>query len=99
MFMAFVPQFTITTQFFQQKSLGLAIEVQTVRANVGATVSPDVFGGLRDVASGSEAAWKLCGLLCAAAALVAVVLWQAESKQRRSYLRLPAPGNPDFESP
>ena len=79
-FMAFGPQLTMATQFFPLEVLGFAIGVQTVLANVGATVIPFVFGDLRDATGSFEASWELCGLLCAAAALVGLALWRQETK-------------------
>ncbi|HUI86763.1 MAG TPA: MFS transporter [Nitrososphaerales archaeon] len=77
-FMAFGPQFTIATDFFPLESLGLAVGVQAVLGNVGATVMPYVFGGLRDATGGFGSSWEVCGLICVLAAAVGLALWRAE---------------------
>lgn len=76
--MAFGPQFTMAAELFGAETLGLAVGVQAVLGNVGATVLPYIFGSLRDFTGGFEASWELSGLLCAAAALTGVALLQTE---------------------
>ena len=57
-FLAFGPQFTLATQLFSEETLGFAMGLQLVLANMGSISVPFLFGYLRDVTGAFSASWR-----------------------------------------
>lgn len=82
-FTYFGPLFAILPRLFGEEVAGFASGFQNMLASIGGILLPFLFGYLKDITGGFAAAWALLVVMCAAAAVVGILLVRLEAEARK----------------